>query len=127
MGAIFKIEHWPGAGILMTTGIASLVFLFIPMALINNYRSGKNREYLSLYIMTWITCFVVFTAMIFKIQHWPGAGIGLTIALPFPYLFFLPVFMAVTGRNPNFSIYKTVYVLLLLVVNSVFSALMALN
>lgn len=126
-GAIFKIAHWPGAGILMTLGFAALVLVFIPMALINNYRSGDKREYLLLYLTTWLTCFVVFTAMLFKIQHWPGAGLGLTIALPFPYLFFLPVFIAVTGKSRNFNIYNTVYVLLLLVINSVFSALMALN
>lgn len=126
-GAIFKIMHWPGAGILMTFGFAALVLIFIPMALINNYRSGDNKEYLSLYIVTWLTCLVVFTSMIFKIQHWPGAGVGLLIAMPFPYLFFLPVFLIVTRKNQNFNIYNTVCVLLLLVINSVFSALLALN
>ena len=56
------------------------------------------------------------------------AGIALLIALPFPYIVFLPVFLAVTSKNKNFNIYNTVFVLmLLLALNSVFSVLLALN
>jgi hypothetical protein len=65
--------------------------------------------------------------MLFKVQHWPYAGIALTIAIPFPYVVFLPVFLAVTSKIRNFNIYNTVFVLLLLALNSVFSALLALN
>jgi hypothetical protein len=65
--------------------------------------------------------------MLFKIQHWPYAGVGLSIALPFPYIVFLPVFLVVTSKNKNFNIYNTIFVLLLLALNSVFSALLSLN
>jgi hypothetical protein len=40
---------------------------------------------------------------------------------------FLPVFLVVTSKNKNFNIYNTVFVLLLLALNSVFSARLALN
>ncbi len=126
-GAIFKVNHWPAAGIMMTTGTLILVLLFLPAALINHYSAEGNKQNKLLYIVTWITCFVVFTAMLFKIQHWPYAGYGLLIALPFPYVVFLPVFLVITSKNKNFNIYNTVFVLLLLALNSVFSALLALN
>lgn len=126
-GTIFKLAHLAGAGILLTAGIASLVLLFLPVALANNYKTEGNRQNLILYIMTWITCFIVFTAMLFKIQHWPFAGLLLTIALPFPYVVFLPVFLSVTSKNKNFNIYHTVFVLALLAVNSVLSGLLSLN
>ncbi len=126
-GTIFKINHYPGAGILLTTGIAALVLLFLPLALTDHYRSAMNRKNLLLYITTYITCFVVFTAMLFKLMHWPHAGTLLTIALPFPYVVFLPVFIGVTSKDKNFNIYNTVFVLLLLALNSVFSGLLALN
>jgi hypothetical protein len=126
-GTIFKVNHWAGAGILLTVGLANLILLFLPAALINHYKAEENRQNLSLYIVTWLTCFVVFTAMLFKIMHWPYAGIFLTVALPFPYVVFLPVFLGVTSKNKNFNIYNTVFVLLLLVLNSVFSALLSLN
>ncbi len=126
-GTTFKVNHFPGAGILLTIGLSTLVLIFLPAALINNYRMEGSRQNLSLYIVTWLTCFVVFAAMLFKMQHWPLAGILITLALPFPYIVFLPVFLAVTSKNKNFNIYNTVFVLLLLALNSVFSALLSLN
>jgi len=126
-GAILKVNHWPGASILLVTGTLILVFLFLPAALIDNYKAEGNSENKALYIVTYLTCFVVFVAMLFKIMHWPLAGLWLTIALPFPYVVFLPVFLVVTSKNKNFNIYNTVFVLILLALNSVFSALLALN
>jgi hypothetical protein len=126
-GTIFKINHYPGAGILIIIGISSLVLLFLPFALANHYSANGNRKNLLLYIVTYITSFVVFTAMLFKLMHWPHAGIFLYIALPFPYVVFLPVFILVTSKDKDFNIYNTVYVLLLLALNSVFSGLLSLN
>jgi hypothetical protein len=127
MGTLFKVNHWAGAGLLLLAGIFTLVLIFLPLSLINNFKADGNRRNLVLYIVTWLTSFVVFVSMLFKIQHWTGAAYGLIIALPFPYLVFLPVFLIVTSRNKNHNIYHTVYVLFLLVIISCFSALLALN
>jgi hypothetical protein len=126
-GLILKVEHWPAAQILITLGTLTLVLIFLPAALINTYKAEGNTQNRLLYIVTYITCFVVFIGMLFKIQHWPFAHIALLIALPFPYIVFLPVFLAVTSKNKNFNIYNTVFVLLLLALNSVFSCMLALN
>jgi hypothetical protein len=126
-GAIFKVNHYPGAAVMLTAGMASLILLFLPLALINHFRSAESMKNMTLYIVTYVTCFVVFTAMLFKLQHWPYGGTLLSIALPFPYLIFLPVYIAVTSRDKNFNIYNTVFVLLLLALNSVFTGLLALN
>jgi hypothetical protein len=127
VGTIFKVNHWPGAGYLLIIGLVTLVLVFLPLALTDHYKGAGNKQNLLLHIVTWLTCFVIFMGMLFKIQHWPGAGIWLTIALPFPYVVFLPVFLVTTSKNKSFNIYNTVFVLLLLAVNSVFSALLALN
>ncbi len=126
-GAIFKINHFPGAGILLTSGIIAFVIVFIPAALISNYRQTSNSRNRILYIVTGITCFVVFTAMLFKIMHWPFAGNALMIGIIFPYAVFLPVFLFITSRNSNISIYHIVFVLFLLALSSVFNALLSLN
>jgi hypothetical protein len=126
-GAIFKVNHWPAAAIMLTLGLSSLVLVTVPLALINHYKSDENRQSPVLHYVTGLTCFVVFTGMLFKIMHWPYAGLALTIALPFPYVVFLPVYIVVTSRNKNFNIYNTVFVLLLLALNSVLAALLSLN
>jgi hypothetical protein len=126
-GIVLKLNHLAGAMITITIGMASTFLLFLPAALVDNFKSEGTRQNLLLYIVTWITCFVVFLAALFKIGHWPLAGSLMTIALPFPYVVFLPVFLIVTSKNRNFNIYNTVFVLMLLVINSVFTGLLALN
>ncbi len=127
IGALFKILHYPAAGALMTLGFVALVFIFFPAALINAYRHDGNKSMKPLYIVFYITLLIMFMGMLFKIMHWPGAGWWLLVALPFPFVVFLPVFLVVTSRIKNFSIYKTVTVLLVLTFMSVFNALLALN
>jgi hypothetical protein len=126
-GTIFKLSHWPAAGILLSLGTFLLLAMFLPAALINHYSANGNTQNRALYIVTWLTCFVVFTAMLFKIMHWPGAGIALFIALPFPFIVFLPVWLYITSKIKNFDINNTIYILFLLVLQAVFSALLSLN
>jgi hypothetical protein len=126
-GAIFKVSHITGAGILISSGIFLLLFIFLPFTLINNYKTEGNRKNVLLYIITWVTCIIVFGSMLFKIMHWPGAGIFLLLALPFPFVIFLPMYLFATSKIKNYNIYNTVFILFLLVYLAVFSALLALN
>ena len=127
LGTMLKVNHLAGANILLTIGIVTLVLVFLPLALRNCYMKESDRKSRLLYFVTWLTCLVVFTGMLFKVMHWPLAGYFLLLALPFPYVVFLPVFLVVTGRNKNSSINNTVFMLFLLAVVSVFSVLLALN
>jgi len=127
LGAMLKVNHLAGASILLTVGLAMLVLVFLPLALRNSYKSDGTKQNRVLYIVVWLTCFVVFTGMLFKIMHWPLAGYMLLIALPFPYVVFLPVFLFVTGKNKSSNITDTVFVFFLMAVVSVFSVFLALN
>jgi hypothetical protein len=126
-GTVFKVNHWPLAGIMIVLGLITLVLVFLPIALLDHYKAVGTKENLLFHIVTWLTCFVVFTGILFKIMHWPFANTILTIALIFPYVVFLPVFLVTTSKDKNFNIYNTVFVLLLLATNSVLSALLSLN
>lgn len=127
LGVLFKIQHWPGAFFALAGGIFILLFVFLPLALRSNYKAEGTRGSAILYIVTWITCLVVLMSMLFKIQHWPGAGYLLIAAIPFPYVVFLPVYLIVTGRNKNHNIYNTVAILFLLTIVSALSALLSLG
>lgn len=126
-GTIFKINHWPGAGYLLMIGLVTLVLVLLPLALINHYKGAGNKQNLLLHIVTWLTCFIVFSGMLFKIQHWQGAAPLMAIAIIFPYVVFLPVFLFTVAKNKNFNIYNTVFVLILLTANSVVYVMLALN
>ncbi|MCU0366237.1 MAG: hypothetical protein MUC30_03355 [Bacteroidales bacterium] len=127
VGALLKTNHWPGGGQLLIFGVTMLLFAFLPLALRSHYLTAGNRQHKALYIVGWLTCLVMFGGMLFKVLHWPGAGKALLVALPFPYVVFLPVFLVVTGKDKNFSIHNTVSVLFLLAAVSIFSALVSLN
>ena len=127
LGSLAKMMHYPGAAILLTLGFSGLILLFFPLGLISSYREKGERSLLPLYAVTYLTLLVIFTGMLFKILHWPGAGLLLLIGLPFPFVVFLPVFISVTGRIDKFSIHNIVAVLLLLSFISVFNGLLALN
>jgi len=127
LGTMFKVNHWPGAGMMLIGGISVLVIVFLPAALINSFKDEDNKSKRLLYVITWLTSFVLFTAMLFKIQHWPGAGYLMLVSIPFPFMVFLPVFLIVTSKNKEHSIFSTVYILFLLMILSCFTALLALN
>ena len=45
IGALFKIQHWPGAGILITLGLGLFCLGFLPLAFIQSYKgNGKKKQ-----------------------------------------------------------------------------------
>lgn len=127
LGILFKVNHWAGAAILLIGGIATLVLVFMPLALVSSYKAEGGKGKKLLYIVTWLTSFVVFTAMLSKIQHWPGSGLLMLVSIPFPFVVFLPVFLMSRPGNMKENIYDTVSVLFLVMIISCFTGLLALN
>jgi len=122
IGTSFKIQHWPGAGILLTISITFFTLFFIPAALLNNYQHEKKNAYL--YISIFLTLLFSFAAALFKIQHWPGAGIMVVIALFSPFVIFLPAYIVYYNKLANKEIINFIAVLFLLVFVAVMYALL---
>ena len=88
--AIFKINHWPMAGILITLGAFVLSFLFLPSALVVLWKETKNQKKLILFISAFIAGVAFIFGMLFKIQHWPGANIAILAGLVTGAVLFVP-------------------------------------
>jgi 4-amino-4-deoxy-L-arabinose transferase-like glycosyltransferase len=43
MGVLFKVQHWPGANIMMFGGLAALAFIFTPLYFFNGYAKPERR------------------------------------------------------------------------------------
>ncbi|HVN57602.1 MAG TPA: hypothetical protein VMT63_04840 [Bacteroidales bacterium] len=80
VAATFKIQHWPLAGILATLGAFITAFVFMPSALIVLWKETHSGKRLFLYISAFITALLFICGTLFKIQHWPFAGMMLTVA-----------------------------------------------
>jgi drug/metabolite transporter (DMT)-like permease len=88
--ALFKIQHWPGAGQMMTLGALLLAFVFLPSALSVLWKETHNRKRIFLVISAFFSGMLFILGTLFKIQHWPMAGTILTLAALSGILFFIP-------------------------------------
>ena len=91
-GSLFKIEHWSGAGILLTLGFFLLCFVFLPSAVYVSYREVSNRKKLLAHLSGFLAAILFAISFLFKIQHWPFAGIIMIVAAIITGLFFIPAF-----------------------------------
>lgn len=41
VGILFKLQHWPGAGVLLTFGLGIFAIVFIPLYTIYHYRKSE--------------------------------------------------------------------------------------
>ena len=88
--ALFKIQHWPGAGPLLTLGALILALVFLPSSLSVLWKETHNRNRLFLVISAFLAGILFIFGILFKIQHWPMAGPILVLAAISGILFFIP-------------------------------------
>jgi hypothetical protein len=75
-GAFFKMEHWPGASILLLISVATIVVSAI-LEFTQLEQDSRTKGLQIIVSMMIITCA---TAATFKIFHWPGASMMVSIA-----------------------------------------------
>jgi hypothetical protein len=101
LAVILKLLHLPLAGIFLSLGAVVLSLLFLPSALTVLWKESKSGRRLFLFISAFLTGGAFILGTLFKIQHWPGAGIVLTIALISGTLLFIPSLFMHLYRDPE--------------------------
>ena len=109
--ALFKIQHWPLAGIMLTLGAVTLAFVFMPSALTVLWKETHSTRRLFLFISAFFAGMLFLMGILFKVQHWPGAGIILTLSGLSGVLFFIPALLVSRLREPENKAKKPVYVI----------------
>jgi len=127
IGCIFKLNHWPGAGVALSLSLLSLSLWFLPISLINHYKGQKDKSKKWLYVATFLSFFVVSIAVLFKIQHWPGASLLLIIGVPIPFLLFLPVYIYHSIKDREQSSVNFTAIILGLIFIAIYSGLLNIN
>ncbi|HEX2969399.1 MAG TPA: hypothetical protein VHO46_09870 [Bacteroidales bacterium] len=96
--AMFKVQHWPAAGILMTIGAIILALVFLPSALGVLWKETHNKRRVFLFVSAFISGVCFITGTLFKVQHWPASAIILSISFFTSLFLFLPAaFLMITG------------------------------
>ena len=109
--ALFKIMHWPGAGILLTLGAFTLAFVFMPSALTVLWKETHSGKRLFLYISAFITAMLFIIGVASKIQHWPLAALILMVASLSGIFAFIPALLAAKLKDQENRSKKIVYIL----------------
>lgn len=125
-GCLFKINHWPGGGILFTIGVLLVTIVALPLALIYHYRQSENKNSL-LYWSIYICVFFDFIGALFKVMHWPGANKLLWIGIPIPFVLFFPIYLWHYSKLKVKNVNHFASIIFLLVYIAIYSVLLALG
>ncbi|NLE33570.1 MAG: hypothetical protein GX622_00540 [Bacteroidales bacterium] len=109
--ALFKINHWPGAGIMLTLGSLLLAFVFMPSALTVLWKETHSGKKLFLYISAFITAMLFIVGVTAKVQHWPMAGLFLALASLSGIFAFVPALLSAKLKVQENRPKKIVYIL----------------
>lgn len=109
--ALFKIMHWPGAGIMLTIGSLLLAFVFMPSALTVLWKETHSGKKLFLYIAAFITAMLFIVGVAAKVQHWPMAGLILAFASLSGIFAFVPALLVARLKDQENRPKKITYIL----------------
>lgn len=79
IGVFMKIQHWPGAGVVITLAAALFALGYSVLLYIDKSAFAQSSFQRLVNVMTLFTMIIVMIAFLFKVQHWPGAGAGIIV------------------------------------------------
>ena len=91
-GGLFKIMHWPGANVLLLSGIVGIVFLYLPMLIIVKFRETESTLLKFSYVAGLFGAMVNGLGALFKLMHFPGANFLIITSLLIIGLIFMPIY-----------------------------------
>ncbi len=111
ISALFKIQHWAGAGLMMTLGGLVLSFVFLPSALSVLWKETHSGKRIFLFISAFFAGMFFIMGTLFKVQHWPGANGFLMLAMITGVLLFIPALFVNRFRDTDDNRKKPVYII----------------
>jgi hypothetical protein len=110
VAALFKIQHWPGAGIMLTLGAIILAFVFMPSSLTVLWKETHNMKRLIIFISAFLSGFTFISGTLFKVQHWPLAGLLLLISVASICFLLIPSLLVNRLNNIETAHKRPVYI-----------------
>lgn len=101
IGCLFKIMHWPGAAVILLSGIIVFSLVFLPMVfLLKTKETNTKRDKLILGLAT-IAGIMYFISTTFLLMHWPGARVIWVLTLALSFFVLLPLYFFNGIRKPE--------------------------
>lgn len=100
-GSAFKFMYWPGASMLLTLGIGSFSLLFLPLLFILKAREAKTASDKFIAATSSAAGAMFSIAILFIVQHWPGANLLLFSSIGIAAFVLLPAYFFTGIRRPE--------------------------
>lgn len=101
VGSLFKYMYWPGANILLVLGMVTFSLLFLPLLFILKSREARERSDKFVVGIGTLTGVLFSLAILFIVQHWPGANVLLFLSIGIAAFVLLPVYFFTGIRRPE--------------------------
>jgi len=101
-GTVFKTQHLYGAGILLVLSLFLLGAVYLPvfvMVKIRDTREKGKKVNMPMYVFGLIAGIIFIAGAMFKIQHWPGAGLMITLSGIVTVFVFIPILVIQALRD----------------------------
>lgn len=126
-GVLFKLMHWPGAALLLFAGWTIILGIFLPILLLVKLKEAETRREKNIYILGAISLIIFELSTMFKMFHWPGAGILMLLGGFLLIAVFLPLFASLKFKNNSMSIAQFVFLITTSLYAVVLTFLLAMN
>lgn len=127
IGGLFKLLHWPGAGIMLVVGLLTFGLIFIPFALFNNYRKGNGKKYPFLYLSAFLSVSLNCVLTLFIIMQWPGPQELFLLAMFLPFVLFVPALIFHYVKHKVVSLNQLIIILFFLAYTAIADVFLSLS
>lgn len=107
IGVLMRTMHWPGGGVVMTIAAATFALGYSVMLFLEKNKGAQTGIDKLSNIVALLTMLVVSVGFLFKVQHWPGAGIGIYAA--HALLLLMVIILYVQGSKETDNVKKLHY------------------
>lgn len=107
LATIFKLFHFPGAGIIMVLAFLLTALIFFPSAIYANYKGTKSKLKGGLHIAAFLGGVLYLGGILFTLQHWPGSNILWLAGVSILLFLFIPLLSisVIKNKDKNKNIY----------------------
>ncbi len=127
LGILFKLMHWPGAGIALVTGLIMLGTLFLPSLIIAKISDDRGEGRRAVYLLGLFAGLFYLAGFLFKIMHWPGAGLVILIGLILFAMIFMPLYVSAHYKNESYVSGHFIFIIVGSMMAVLFLSFMALT
>lgn len=126
-GTLFKVQHWPGSGIILMLAALFGIIFFVPALLADKLKDTEKKSKRPVYVFGTIGVIFYLAGMFFKVMHWSLATAFMLAGLIILCVMAFPWFTWLTWKEDKSVSVHFIYIVIAMLLIIVPGALVNLN